>query len=69
MSEWQPIETAPRETEVLGLCPGFPRGTGSIYIVCFSDGMWWHQGYEGSINNLTHWMPLPARPSDDKSNG
>lgn len=71
MSEWQPIETAPRdETDIL--------------IARFKPGMWsrppvvagWYErgtdepgwyGYDEperqNISDPTHWMPIPPPPT------
>jgi hypothetical protein len=65
MSEWQPIETAPRdgETNVLTY-----RGAGlqavAIYFPhrdsdwCCSDGV--------HLLDVTHWMPLPPPPTEGR---
>lgn len=64
MSEWQPIETAPRDGTRVLLCgdPGNPEvviGANWNDIVtpnCFHVpgwGYWWP----------THWRPLPAPPT------
>ena len=67
MSEWQPIETAPRDgTQILAW-------NGAVFIcaefVTFADGTaHWHQWIRGSRASvgasvrLTHWMPLPEPP-------
>ncbi len=53
---WQPIESAPRDVDVL----------------LFADGEWaiamqvecgdWLDNYSVRILGATHWMPLPAPP-------
>ena len=67
MSEWQPIETAPKDgTYILGFCAA------SVMIVYWSGaeepteavGDNWYErdtGFALDIE-LTHWMPLPAFP-------
>lgn len=61
MSDWQPIETAPRDGTLVWLYEPHDMG-GFMFAggVCL-EGEW--------INNLdfnpqmpTHWMPLPAPP-------
>ena len=56
MSEWQPIETAPRTGRqmILLLTPSrFPQ-------VAFSN-TWWTAGF--SVDNKpTHWAPIPDLP-------
>lgn len=63
MSEWQPIETAPKD--------------GSQFLASDITGYhfncWWeNEGYEArwmdeidSEPNPTHWMPLPPPPQSD----
>lgn len=75
MSEWQPIETAPRDgTEILGFRPD--QG---VFIFRWAETSdfdstdpgeewsedWWHDLWgwmEGDLQP-THWMPLPPPPS------
>ena len=62
MSEWQPIETAPKdETSLLLFLPG----KGIIEGWYFSSPKEIDDGWEtiiGSIGEPTHWMPLPEPP-------
>lgn len=78
MSEWQPIETAPRDsTRVLVFCPAKVPPAREIFEAWWAipfeaaplDRGWW--AYDGdrtmldaSVHGLgaTHWMPLPAPP-------
>jgi hypothetical protein len=70
MSEWQPIETAPRDGTQLLLGIAAIDGAGG----CVFDGWWegggWTNGeldYEDGLMHyphVTHWMPLPSPPKD-----
>jgi hypothetical protein len=59
MSDWQPIETAPRDgTEVLV----FTREIGQM-VVFFDAGLWREKAnWLGLKNPPTYWMPLPKPP-------
>ena len=64
MSEWQPIETAPRDgTEVL-VIENHPKFNDGIYAVVVFVNTDWVEMNGGNIKNFTfsHWMPLPAPP-------
>jgi hypothetical protein len=63
MSEWQPIETAPKDgSAVLAFWPKAYQGKGGMYVVLWFDGQFvpTTMGYRGI--KFTHWMPLPAPP-------
>ena len=59
MSEWQPIETAPKDgTEILVYRQNYlmqPIGVDKFN----KYGQW---TYSDSNHNPTHWMPLPKSP-------
>lgn len=66
MSEWQPIETAPKDgSSVLTFSPndGYPL------IVFWQDEMWlidWDHDRAYGLepdDKPTHWMPLPEPPN------
>jgi hypothetical protein len=69
MGEWQPIETAPRNTTRMFVVQAFNvvrkgghRYTSDPYCV-------WHNGSEGFLRwphdfQPTHWMPLPKPPTE-----
>lgn len=73
MSEWQPIETAPKDgTRVLAYWPDC-YGNGSACAVESWFGPWgkgnadqtWQSPFEWADghNDPTHWMPLPPPPA------
>jgi len=55
MSEWQPIETAPKEGGFLA------ANSKEVWAAWHYDSPHWHARY-GS-RNATHWMPLPEPPN------
>jgi hypothetical protein len=68
MSEWQPIESAPRDgTYVLGFGLHEQRGT-YIDVIHYWSDRWtvvWMHGY----GEPTHWMPLPDPPATTSCEG
>ena len=75
MSEWQPIETAPKDgTEILLKIPQLweePQGrigSGDYFSACWYDesSEFWVNRLGGwiSLYRPTHWMPLPKSPSE-----
>ena len=63
MSEWQPIETAPKDgTPVLvWRTPEKGRNHRRMGIDRWKEGLWWHSRKE---MQPTHWMPVPAPPAE-----
>jgi hypothetical protein len=73
--EWQPIETAPKDQDILLLIEG-KAIQGSWDAQCFLDGRSWGPGKWDHISlpdhgcgccsydnePATHWMPLPTPP-------
>jgi hypothetical protein len=65
-SQWQPIETAPREKKTVLLRDGEGH---------HADGYWLREAYAGSgawmwpfaYATPTHWMPLPSEPEGEAS--
>ena len=67
MSEWQPIETAPRDGRrvlvwVADACPA-RHAFASLWFFS-TDGRLGGgaDGFNGTGWNITHWMPLPVPP-------
>jgi hypothetical protein len=62
MSEWQPIETAPKDRWILVWGPtSIVRDACWISIPCGVEG--WSEGARLISIKLTHWRELPAPPS------
>ena len=73
MSEWQPISTAPKNESVLIFIPNAEHYGPGVYrgmLVDMGTGPHWsanglHMGKDcGTHYAPTHWMPLPAPPSE-----
>jgi hypothetical protein len=57
MSEWKPIETAPRDGARILVWPFGDNGTiKMIWSDDLLDKPYW-------LDGVTHWMPLPEPPS------
>ena len=56
--EWQPIETAPKDAEIL-LFDGFAMSLGSWDLMdwCGQNPCWF------PLSGATHWKPLPKPPA------
>lgn len=66
-SQWQPIETAPKNTEVL-IC-GRAYGKPYYAVAKFDDGIWWQfdplgDGYTIESGGHSYWMPIQPIPQD-----
>lgn len=71
MTTWQPIDTAPRDGtwfDVWAVMRGSSQrftnveiGDDGRYFVNENDA-----GYLGDCWTVTHWMPLPEPPKEDK---
>lgn len=74
MSDWQPIETAPRDgTEILvfgkwdGEVNDFTPIPADAGVARWTGGAWcavWTDCYSVTCN-ATHWMPLPPPPKTE----
>ena len=76
MSEWRPIETAPKDgTWFLATNKAWSIGSigspPSCWMLCRWDGTEWEAGPERIttlngkwIEDPTHWMPLPEPPAE-----
>jgi hypothetical protein len=63
MSEWQPIETAPKEGEAILV---YFQKWKSQYVVSWGSSFdgdgWWCLDNMLSAADASHWMPLPEPP-------
>lgn len=71
MSEWQPIETAPKDgTTILAFYPSLTGYTARqdvapIHWSEWGNGVWENATSGGKPSSLpTHWMPLPEPPTE-----
>lgn len=65
MSEWQPIETAPKDgTEIIACQSGTPEV--GLILWDADEACWLEPADEWSGPNWlpTHWMPLPPSPKE-----
>lgn len=63
MSEWQPIETAPKDGQwVLGWAPGWLVVSMAWFHVPGKVAPHWTTGRNERPIKATHWMPLPPPP-------
>jgi hypothetical protein len=71
MTEWQPIETAPKDGSAILIWPAQSALTGSTECMIISYVVRWHDWKEAWIEASgeeydtfypTHWMPLPPPP-------
>jgi hypothetical protein len=74
MSDWQPIETAPKDgTLVWAYASRFDDANGRQGMASFlrtsqGFGVWhWRHGRNYGGSNPTHWMPLPEPPETSVS--
>ena len=66
MSEWQPIETAPKDgTEVLGFVSSDTGADDFFAVICFWENQW-RVSSVLDATDVTHWMPLPEPPEGEQ---
>lgn len=71
MTDWQPIETAPKDGSCVLVARSY--GLASAIAVAHFDGEEWRDygdigwaGMYGDNNQPTHWMPLPSPPDQQQ---
>jgi hypothetical protein len=58
MSDWQPIETAPKDgTRFLAIY--VPK---DVRLICYRKGRWQEPGDDHGLIDFEYWHPLPALP-------
>jgi len=64
MTEWQPIETAPKDGYFLVYLPGHHPVTGNVTSARFRAGNPFFIGSNMAcdVDPPSHWMPLPEPP-------
>lgn len=63
MSEWQPIETAPKDTKKPTHSRVVLLTDGDSIHLGFWNGKSWDDGdFYDNLGEMTHWMPLPELP-------
>jgi hypothetical protein len=70
MSEWQPIESAPKDGKAVLVYDYFSgaRDGFSVVVARFTEARGWHVaatvvgGIYVALTNPIYWMPLPAPP-------
>lgn len=69
MSEWQPIETAPKDGTMVLIWRKLEKGIGGDFPAHAAVDEWrgnsWYRTRPGQ--QPTHWMPLPSPPTHQTS--
>ena len=65
MSEWQPIETAPKNKAIIVYAG---RRIGEACYISNPDleGWWWADDLDRMARTPTRWMPLPPAPARER---
>jgi len=70
MTDWQPIDTAPKDVDVLllyldgsGVQPGYWDRDNDCWLACETKGLTGGRWY----STPTHWMPLPDPPPSEQA--
>lgn len=68
MSEWQPIETAPKGVDADDVLCWYPARGGYCEVSWYEDGEWTcFVNLEFEHNDQpTHWIPIPSPPPNTK---
>lgn len=68
MTDWLPIETAPRDETKILIYFDMVSVYGNLYKTTtvgeYFNGKWWTTPYMHEINTPTHWKPLDPPPTN-----
>ncbi len=62
MTDWQPIETAPKDGSCFLAVWSKPRDP-VFGVVWWEDGDWHEYDYSRVVGEFSYWAPLPAPPA------
>ena len=79
MSEWQPIETCPKDGTLFDVWDGYKRITDCVFAraiflgtspqpdgcVCYSECVDGWRYVWHKLSGATHWMPIPDAPKGE----
>lgn len=65
MTEWEPIDTAPKDNQLVLLYEEGRIYTGRRRVP--HDYWDWNGEEDGGFGKPTHWMPLPSPPTQEPS--
>lgn len=64
--EWRPIETAPKDGSMILVCQSSNNIISSASWSYIYNHWATYPGPMGFITEVTHWMPLPQPPKENK---
>lgn len=63
MSEWQPIESAPKDGRGILICKVPCDHWSGMFVAHWDEWGEWAFASDRFVRNPTHWMPLPPSPA------
>lgn len=72
MTGWQPIETAPKDSQAILLWPYCPyswkgRAQKEVVLGYYTVDEEWYNPEQLETFEPSHWMPLPAPPEENNN--
>ena len=61
VTQWQPIETAPKDGRAMFGCVKRERGT-DMAVMAWNNGQWCDLEQDMAAFDPTHWQPVPGVP-------